>query len=377
MELTIDAKDLAAVLALPNRAVPSRPSNPVMTNLLLKAEDNTLAVTGSDLGAVTITAKAAASIAVEGEILLPAKLLADMVGRMEGILHLTWDVEHSQATINTLGGKYSLSGQPGEDYPLIERAEGQQLILEASTLARAVESTLVTASDDERKQILCGVHLQPVADGLEVASTDGHRLSVFPVAQEAIEAFTPVTLPSRGLEALGKHLGKAEGMVAVTLDNTIATFDLGDLVFTTRLLEGQYPEYRRLIPTAFAVETLINRQAWIDALSRIMVVASQKQGIIRHQWNDQGQLVLEADVQGSSGRELVDCEASEGQGEDVLGKAKNPMAFNGDYLLDGLKAFGSEQVILHTNTPTSPATITAPGSSQVYLVMPIQIRDQI
>jgi DNA polymerase-3 subunit beta len=377
MELTIDAKDLAAVLALPNRAVPSRPSNPVLANLLLKAEGDTLAVTGSDLGAVTITAKASASIAVEGEVLLPAKLLTDMVGRMEGNLALNWDPETSQATINTLGGKYSLSGQPGEEYPLIERAEGQQLTLEASTLAQALEATLVTASNDESKQILCGVHLQLAADGLEVASTDGHRLSVFPVVQEGIEAFTPVTLPSKGLEALSRHLGKAEGMVTVTLDNTIATFDLGDLVFTTRLLEGQYPEYRRLIPTAFAVETMINRQAWIDALSRIMVVASQKQGIIRHQWNDQGQLVLEADVQGSSGRELVDCEASEGQGEDVLGKAKNPMAFNGDYLLDGLKAFGSEQVILHTNTPTSPATITAPGSSQVYLVMPVQIRDQI
>jgi DNA polymerase-3 subunit beta len=375
MLLTIDAKDLAAVLALPNRAVPSRPSNPVMLNLLLKAKDNTLAVTGSDLGAVTITAKAKASIAVEGEILLPAKLLTDMVGRMQGILHLTSDPETSQAIISTQGSKYSLSGQPGEDYPLIERAEGQQLTLEASTLARALEATLVTASDDEAKQILCGIHLQPAADGLEVASTDGHRLSVFPVAQEGVEAFTPVTLPSKGLEALGKHLAKAEGMVTITLDNTIATFDLGDLVFTTRLLEGQYPEYRRLIPQAFAVETMINRQAWIEALGRIMVVASRKQGIIRHRWDDQGQLVLEADVEGSSGRELVGCEASEGQGEDVLGKAKNPMAFNGDYLLDGLRAFGSEQVILHTNTPTSPATITAPGSSQVYLVMPVQIRE--
>ena len=387
MELTIDAKDLATVLALPNRAVPSRPSNPVLTNLLLKAEDNTLAVTGSDLGAVTITAKAKASIAVEGEVLLPAKLLTDMVGRMEGNLALNWDPETSQAIIIAAPGcSYSLSGQPGEDYPLIERAEGQQLTMEASTLARALEATLAIVSDDESKQILCGVHLQPASDGLEVASTDGHRLSVFPVAQEALEAFTPVTLPSKGLKALSGHLGKAEGMVAVTLDNTIATneldntiatFDLGDLVFTTRLLEGQYPEYRRLIPTAFAVETLINRQAWIDALGRIMVVASQKNDIVKHQWNDQGQLVLEADVQGSSGRELVGCEASEGQGEDVLGKAKNPMAFNGDYLLDGLKAFGSEQVILHTNTPTSPATITAPGSSQVYLVMPVQIRDQI
>jgi DNA polymerase-3 subunit beta len=375
MLLTIDAKDLAAVLALPNRAVPSRPSNPVMLNLLLKAKDNTLAVTGSDLGAVTITAKAKASIAVEGEILLPAKLLTDMVGRMQGILHLTSDPETSQAIISTQGSKYSLSGQPGEDYPLIERAEGQQLTLEASTLARALEATLVTASDDEAKQILCGIHLQPAADGLEVASTDGHRLSVFPVAQEGVEAFTPVTLPSKGLEALGKHLAKAEGMVTITLDNTIATFDLGDLVFTTRLLEGQYPEYRRLIPQAFAVETMINRQAWIEALGRIMVVASRKQGIIRHRWDDQGQLVLEADVEGSSGRELVGCEASEGQGEDVLGKAKNPMAFNGDYLLDGLRAFGSEQVILHTNTPTSPATITAPGSGQVYLVMPVQIRE--
>jgi DNA polymerase-3 subunit beta len=376
MQLTIDAKDLAAVLGLPNRAVPSRPSNPVLTNLLLKAEGDTLAVTGSDLGAVTITAKASASIAVQGEILLPAKLLTDMVGRMQGNLALNWDPETSQATINTLGGSYSLSGQPGEDYPLIERAEGQQLTLEASTLARALESTLVTASDDESKQILCGIHLQPAADGLEVASTDGHRLSVFPVAQEGVEAFTPVTLPSKGLEALGKHLAKAEGMVTITLDNIIATFDLGDLVFTTRLLEGQYPEYRRLIPQAFAVETLINRQAWIEALSRIMVVASQKNSIIRHRWDDQGQLVLEADVEGSSGRELVGCEASDGQGEDVLGKAKNPMAFNGDYLLDGLRAFGSEQVILHTNTPTSPATITAPGSGQVYLVMPVQIREQ-
>jgi DNA polymerase-3 subunit beta len=375
MQLTIDAKDLAAVLGLPNRAVPSRPSNPVMLNLLLKAKDNTLAVTGSDLGAVTITAKAKASIAVEGEILLPAKLLTDMVGRMQGILHLTSDPETSQAIISTQGSKYSLSGQPGEDYPLIERAEGQQLTLEASTLARALEATLVTASDDEAKQILCGIHLQPAADGLEVASTDGHRLSVFPVVQEGVEAFTPVTLPSRGLEALGKHLGKAEGIATITLDNTIATFDLGDLVFTTRLLEGQYPEYRRLIPQAFAVETMINRQAWIDALGRIMVVASRKQGIIKHQW-DEGQLVLEADVEGSSGRELVDCEASQGQGQDVLGKAGKPMAFNGSYLLDGLRAFGSEQVILHTNTPTSPATITAPGSGQVYLVMPVQIRDQ-
>jgi DNA polymerase-3 subunit beta len=377
MELTIDAKDLATVLALPNRAVPSRPSNPVMTNLLLKAEGDTLAVTGSDLGAVTITAKTAASIAVEGEVLLPAKLLTDMMGRMDGNLALNWDPETSQATISTQGSKYSLSGQPGKDYPLIERAEGQQLTLEASTLAQALEATLAIVSDDESKQILCGVHLQPASDGLEVASTNGHRLSVFPVAQEALEAFTPVTLPSKGLKALSGHLGKAEGMVTVTLDNTIATFDLGGLVFTTRLLEGQYPEYRRLIPQAFVVETLINRQDWIDALGRIMVVASQKNDIVKHQWNDQGQLVLEADVQGSSGRELVDCEASEGQGEDVLGKAKNPMAFNGDYLLDGLKAFGSEQVILHTNTPTSPATITAPGSSQVYLVMPVQIRDQI
>jgi DNA polymerase-3 subunit beta len=377
MELTIDARDLANVLALPNRAVPSRPSNPVLANLLLKAEGDTLAVTGSDLGAVTITAKAKASIAVEGEILLPAKLLTDMVGRMDGNLALNWDPETSQATINTLGGKYSLSGQPGEDYPLIERAEGQQLTLEASTLARALEATLVTASDDETKQILCGVHLQPAADGLEVASTDGHRLSVFPVVQEGVEAFTPVTLPSKGLEALGKHLGKAEGMATITLDNTIATFDLGDLVFTTRLLEGQYPEYRRLIPQAFAVETLINRQDWIDALGRIMVVANQvslKTGIVRHRW-DQGQLVLEADVQGSSGRELVGCEVIKGQ--DTPGEARKPMAFNGGYLLDGLKVFGSEQVILHTNTPTSPATITAPGSSQVYLVMPIQIRDQI
>jgi DNA polymerase-3 subunit beta len=375
MELTIDAKDLANALALPNRAVPSRPSNPVLGNLLLKAEGDTLAVTGSDLGAVTITAKTRASIAVQGEILLPAKLLTDMVGRMEGNLALNWDPETSQATINTLGGSYSLSGQPGEDYPLIERAEGQQLTLEASTLAQALEATLVTVSNDESKQILCGIHLQPAADGLEVASTDGHRLSVFPVAQEGVEAFTPVTLPSKGLEALGKHLAKAEGMVTITLDNTIATFDLGDLVFTTRLLEGQYPEYRRLIPQAFAVETLISRQAWIEALSRIMVVASRKQGIIKHQW-DEGQLVLEADVEGSSGRELVDCEASQGQGQDVLGKAGKPMAFNGSYLLDGLRAFGSEQVILHTNTPTSPATITAPGSGQVYLVMPVQIREQ-
>jgi DNA polymerase-3 subunit beta len=375
MELTIDAKDLANVLALPNRAVPSRPSNPVLANLLLKAEGDTLAVTGSDLGAVTITAKTRASIAVEGEILLPAKLLTDMVGRMEGNLALNWDPEANQAIIIAAPGcSYSLSGQPGEDYPLIERAEGQQLTLEASTLAQALEATLVTASNDESKQVLCGIHLQPAADGLEVASTDGHRLSVFPVAQEGVEAFTPVTLPSKGLEALGKHLGKAEGIATITLDNTIATFDLGDLVFTTRLLEGQYPEYRRLIPQSFAVETLINRQAWIEALSRIMVVASQKNSIIRHRW-DQGQLVLEADVEGSSGRELVDCEASQGQGQDVLGKAKNPMAFNGGYLLDGLKVFGSEQVILHTNTPTSPATITAPGSGQVYLVMPVQIRE--
>ena len=372
MELTIDAKAFTDLLALPARAIPSRPSRPILGSLLLKAGEGSLAVTATD-EVVIITTNTEVSVDRHGEICLPAKLLNDMVSRMAGVVHLNWDADISQATLTSLGSTYTISGHPGDDYPLVERAEGTTLTLDATTMAAALNFTLVTASTDEHKQILCGVHLQPAEDGLEAASTDGHRLSVFPafLGQEGIEAFTPVTLPRKGLKGLGDHLARSKGTVTVTIHEQIVTFDMGDLVFTTRLLEGQYPEYRRLIPTNFAVETLINRQAWIAALQRIGIVA--RNGIIRHSWTDEG-LLLEADSEGSSGRELVACEVTKGQ--DVPGTAKEPMAFNGEYLLDGLNALASEQVILSRNTPTSPATLTAPGSLQVYLVMPVQIRDK-
>ncbi len=365
-------------LSLVSRVVPSRPSKPVLSNVLLQVDEvhQQVTLTGFD-ETMGIQTSFSAQVEEPGELTLPAKLLESIVSRLPSediVIHEL--AEDATVTIVSSSGEYQVRGLSAEEYPSLPVvADGEMAKLSAETLLEGVRGSLFATSADETKQVLTGVHLIAEPELLEFAATDGHRLAVVKTTDESGnqggDGFKiDVTVPAKALRDLEKMLQgySSPEPICLKFDRTQLIFELGHQRLTTRLLEGQYPNYRQLIPKQFERQITFDRKALTDALERIAVLAEQKNNIVKLMLDAEQQTVavsVEAQEVGS-GREVVPAQVT---GESL------EIAFNVRYLLDGLKALGTTEVQLQCNTATSPAVMVPLGELQMtYLVMPVQIR---
>jgi DNA polymerase-3 subunit beta len=422
MKLVCVQSDLNTNLSLVSRAVPSRPTHPVLANVLLIADAQTqqVSLTAFDLS-LGIRTSFSANVETGGEITLPAKLLNDIVSRLpEGEITLEDEAGEPaapfRATITSASGRYQVRGMGAEEFPELPVVEkGEAVYLPAEALIEGLRGSLFATSADETKQVLSGVHLKvqsvsiPDSDSdysLEFAATDGHRLAVvqFPSLMEIMpnahanwreESIPPplapqdgsrtqqtqpkeigdapkleVTIPAKALRELERMLGMRSSAEPLALH-----FDQGQVVFsfsnqrlTSRILEGQYPAYRQLIPRQFERQISFGRRQLLSALERIAVLADQKNNIVKFSMKSVNQeLALSVEAQDiGSGRESMQAQIS---GEDI------EIAFNIKYLIDGLKALPSSEIQMQLNTATSPVILTPLDSFKMtYLIMPVQIR---
>ncbi len=378
MKFVCPQSELNSQLSSVSRAVPSRPSRPVLGNILATADAETQSVTLVGFDEVLgIESRFDAQVEESGSLTLPAKLLGDIVSRLPGedITIAAEDTEMT-VTLTSTSGRYQVRGLSAEDYPTLPTVEAGEVIeLPVEALLEGLRGSLFASSSDETKQVLTGVHLLTEPAGLEFAATDGHRLAVVQTSDESGAAdgegiSMNVTVPAKALRELERMIQSyaSNEPVTVRLDETQVLFDLGPQKLTTRLLEGQYPNYRQLLPKQFARQVTLNRRELVSSLERIAVLAGQKNDIIKMSLKSADQLVslsVEAQEVGS-GQEDLQAQIS---GEDL------DIAFNVRYLLDGLKAFESNEVQLQCNAATSPAVILPLGEIKMtYLVMPVQIR---
>ncbi|MBD2048702.1 DNA polymerase III subunit beta [Coleofasciculus sp. FACHB-64] len=389
MKLVCTQNDLSTNLSLVSRAVPSRPTHPVLANVKLEANKKTqlVSLTAFDLS-LGIQTSFPAQVEEEGYLTLPAKLLNDIVSRLaEGEITLEDKGEEGTsegiiATLTSASGRYKVRGMTAEEFPelpVIENGEAAQL--PAAALIDGLRGSLFATSPDETKQVLTGIHLTVKSEYLEFAATDGHRLSVVETtnqgqtdeeASETISQTAPleVTIPARALRELERILGMRQSAeaIALHLDQGQVVFELADQRLTSRTLEGQYPAYRQLIPQQFERQVTIDRRQLLNALERIAVLADQKNNIVKFtidSTNQQIALSVEAQDVGSG------CESLPAQ---ISGKDLE-IAFNITYLRDGLKALQSSEIQMQMNTGNSPVILTPLGGLKMtYLVMPVQIR---
>ena len=383
MKVVCSQSELNAALQLVSRAVATRPTHPVLANVLLTADAGTdrLSLTGFDLN-LGIQTSLAANVQTSGAITLPARLLGEIVSRLasDSPVTLASDDGGEQVQLTSLSGSYQMRGMSADDFPELPMVEsGMTLKLEAAGLVQALKGTLFASSSDEAKQLLTGVHLRFNDRSLEAAATDGHRLAVLQV-DEALqvaaegaddESTFAVTLPARSLREVERLMNgwRSEDPVSLFCDRGQVVFLAADQMVTSRTLEGTYPNYRQLIPDGFSRSLAMDRRGLIAALERIAVLADQHNNVVKFSTQpDQGVVQLSADAQDvGSGSESL---AAELTGDAIQ------IAFNVRYLLDGLKATAGDRVILHCNAPTTPAVLQPQGETEgfTYLVMPVQIR---
>ena len=383
MKLVCSQAELSASLQLVSRAVASRPTHPVLANVLLTADAGTgrLSLTGFDLS-LGIQTSLAAAVEASGAITLPAKLFGEIVSRLsaDSPITLSSDEGSEQVDLTSRSGTYQMRGMPAEDFPDLPLVQsGEPIRLDPEVLVKGLRATLFASSSDEAKQILTGVHLGLDGQGLECAATDGHRLAVLKLNHDLPEQGLPegaagstvdVTVPARSLRELERLLSARQSSEPVSLfcDRGQVVFLWSDQVLTSRSLDGTYPNYRQLIPDSFSRQLQVDRRALIAALERVAVLADQHNNVVKIVSDPlAGQLLISADAQdvGSGSESLAAV---------VTGEAIQ-IAFNVRYLIDGLKAIAADQVELHCNAPTTPVILVPVGEPGfTYLVMPVQIR---
>ncbi len=298
MKLVCSQSDLSTNLSLVSRAVPSRPTHPVLANVLLQADaaTNLVSLTAFDLS-LGIRTSFEAQVWLGGAIAIPAKLLLDIASRLpEGEITLEVesadsDANHGEGLIVTLtpkSGRYQMRAMGAEEFPELPVIEdAPALYLTTAALIEGLKGSLFATSSDETKQVLTGVHLNVKQDTLEFAATDGHRLAVIETANERPLGGTnqlEVTVPARALRELQRmlaHHASSEEPVALYFDQGQVVFAWQNQRLTSRTLEGQYPAYRQLIPRQFERQVTIDRRQLISTLERISVLADQKNNVVK------------------------------------------------------------------------------------------------
>lgn len=391
MKLICSQSDLNTHLSLVSRAVPSRPTHPILGNVLLVADQDTqrVNVTAFDLS-LGIRSSFPAQILTGGDVTLPAKLLNDIVSRLnEGEITLSYEDDSEEAeatvTITSASGRYQVRGMGAEEFPELPTIEeGKRLMLPVYAINEGLKGALFAASTDETKQVLTGVHLKHSTGSLEFAATDGHRLAVvecgeLPDSEDEdseipslaeIEDFE-VTIPARALKELEKMINSAQesDLISLCFDEGQVIFELADQRLTSRKLDGAYPAYHQLIPKQFTRQMSLERKRLINSIERVAVLADQKNNIVRFSIDNTEQtlnLSVETREVGS-GKEAMSAQIS---GDNL------EIAFNIKYLLDGLKALPTNEIQMQLNDGNQPVIITPLGGLKMtYLIMPVQIRD--
>lgn len=377
MKLICTQSELNTHLSLVSRVVPSRPSHPILANVLLSAnaDKQQVSLTGFDLS-LGVQTSFSAQVEQEGTLALPAKLLGDIISRLpEGEITLDDTDSEVMITLTCASGRYQVRRMEAEEYPELPSIQDTEVtLLPVDALTEGLRGSLFATSADESKQVLTGVHLTVDSDGMEFAATDGHRLAVVQTTDaegtSAADRTLDVTVPAKALRELERMMQVNAGgeTVAVRFDQGQLICEWANQRLTSRLLEGQYPNYRQLIPRQFSRQMTVERRLFLSALERIGVLADQKNSIVKMNIDGVKQeLVLSVEAQDvGSGREAIPAQIS---GDDL------EIAFNVRYLLEGLKAFNTSDVQMQFNTSTSPSVLNPIGGLKMtYLVMPVQVR---
>jgi DNA polymerase-3 subunit beta len=354
---------LVDALTTAGRAVSSRGGSlPVLSGVLFDLRGDTLRVTGSDLD-LTITIETEVAGQGDGVAVLPAKLASDIT-RALGAGAVNVEVRDDEATLSLGRSEFSLRLMHADEFPRFEQPAGDAVTIKADRFATALRQVVRAASSDDSRPILTGVLMAAEAGGLRLVATDSYRLAVCDLPGEAVLGEGQhVLVPSRALNELARLLGAGDA-VTLRLGARDASFTVGGVQLTTRLIEGDFPNYRGLIPSNHPNRVTIEREALLEALRRVRLLAQEATPVRLLMRADSVELTAITQDVGNAREELDATYA----GQELT------VAFNPQYLLDGVEVTPGEHITLETIDALKPALVRPVDSGDfLYLLMPVRV----
>ena len=362
MKFRCERDVLVEALGIAGRAVSGRGGLPGLSGIRADLTGDQLRLTGSDLD-LTITVSVTVSGESDGVAVIPARLASDIVRALEpGAVQFA--AEADELTIAAGRSDFSIRLIAGDDFPQISHLDTDPVAIDAATLAEALNQVVRAASSDDSRPILTGVLLAAEADGLRLVATDSYRLSMRDLSGTSVLAEgQSVLIPSRALAEVNRVLGLGE-QVQLRLGEREASFDVGAVTLVTRLIEGDFPNYRGLIPESHPNLLTVNRDELLDALRRVKLLAREATPVRLEMSSDGLELVAVTQDVGTA-REQV---------EGTYDGSPLTVAFNPQYLLEGIEVATADQVTLSTIDELKPALIKIAGNEEfLYLLMPVRV----
>ena len=366
MEIVANREHLAPVLTRVAGVVERKQTLPILGNLLLRGTQDGLTVIGTDME-VEVRAKSESEVIEAGETTVPARKLADICRTLPEGVNVRLKLVGDRCVLTAGRGRYVLGTLPAHDFPMLEADLGKaQFALEEGVLKRILEKTAFAMAQQDVRYYLNGLYLQLDPSGICAVATDGHRLACFDYGCESgVTEAMGVIVPYKTVAELRRQLSATSSEVRIEIGDRAIRFELGDTLITSKLVDGRYPDYQRVIPAELGRTASADKDSLRRALGRTAILSNEKYRGVRLAF-EQGMLRLQA--HNPEQEEAVEEMELAYDGEATT------IGFNVAYLTDVLGAIDGDEVEVRFQDGNSSSIWRGTGANaETYVVMPMRL----
>lgn len=370
MKFVISKSRISNYLQQILQVVPSKSSLPILTNVLVEALEGKLKISATDLD-ISITATLECNVVKKGSVALNARILSDIIRELPES-EISFELTNNRMHIKIPNGSYKIATVPVDDFPKLPGVNTKKEInIEASQLVGMIQRTTFACSDDETRPALNGVLWQTKGDKMQMVATDGHRLAKMSVDNKKLKGlYDDVIIPPKVLNLIPKFITPQTKEVGIIFGENNIIFNLGDMVLTSRLIEGPYPNFEQVIPPDSDMKMVIDKAELSSAVRRVSILSNTLTHQVKFVLKDSALTLstTNADV-GGEGKETLQCEYA---GEEL------ELGYNANYVNDILGTMEGTDVIFELSSNVSAGVVYTPGQPKedfLCLIMPLRLAD--
>lgn len=374
MQLVIERGELLKSLSHVTSVVERRTTIPILSNVLLQASGNALRFNATDLEREVVE-QTSADVGQDGSVTVPAHLLHDIVRKLpDGAqVQIQRDADQERVTLSSGQSRFALQSLPAEDFPDLAAGEmSHEFSMAAHDLKRLIEKTRFAISTEETRYYLNGIYLHAAGgeDGarrtIRAVATDGHRLAHIELDQpEGAVGMPGVIIPRKTVHELHRLLEDGGSEVRIGISSSKVRFEIGAITLTSKLIDGTFPDYGRVIPKGNDKELRVSNAEFIAAVDRVSTIASERGRAVKLAITADKLTLSVNNPEGGSATEELDVNYSAEPLE---------IGFNARYLLDIANQLESDQAIFRLADPGSPTMVQdSDDNSALYVLMPMRV----
>lgn len=366
MQITLTREELLKPLSYVAGIVERRQTLPVLSYVMLRQQEGEMTLTGTDLE-IEVIAKIKKEAGASAELTLPARKLFDICRALPMNAEITIKKDGEKAIVKSGKSRFALATVPVADFPYIQTPQWEQVLtITQKDLKTLFEQTYFCMAQQDVRYYLNGLLLELTDKKLRAVATDGHRMALSEIELEkSAKGEKQVIVPRKGVQEMMRLLADSADAVEVQIGTNHLRAQTGDLIFTSKLIDGRYPDYTKVIPHSQSILLNLPREAFKETLSRVAILSSEKYRGVRLSLSSKGMRITAHNPEQEEAQEEVSTDYA-GDGMEI--------GFNVNYMIDAISALHGEQIVFGLNDPNSSCTLSSPDTRHPqYVIMPMRL----